>query len=132
MNQPSSRRTFLGQAGGGIAFPFLAKSSWAKSPPSETVRHASFGGGGMAGADVGSISSHPNVTVAAIVEIDAGRRKQIQQRFRKATVYADWREMLEKEANNLDTVNVSVPDHMHAAWECQQCNVAFTFTDRNR
>jgi len=115
MNQSFSRRTFLGQVGGGLAFPFLAKSSWAKSPPSETVRHASFGGGGMAGADVGSISSHPNVTVAAIVEIDAGRRKQIQQRFRNATVYSDWREMLDKEANNLDTVNVSVPDHMHAA-----------------
>ncbi|SVD55689.1 uncharacterized protein METZ01_LOCUS408543, partial [marine metagenome] len=55
----SSRRTFLGQAGVGLAFPFVAKTSWAKKPPSETVRHVSFGGGGMAGADVGQISSHP-------------------------------------------------------------------------
>ncbi|MBG28550.1 MAG: oxidoreductase [Opitutae bacterium] len=114
MKQSTSRRTFLGQAGAGLSFPFVAKTSWAQKPPSETVRHVSFGGGGMAGADVGAISSHPKVTVAAVVEIDPGRRKQIQQRFRNAKVYADWREMLDKEGNNLDTANVSVPDHMHA------------------
>ncbi len=114
MKQTTSRRTFLGQAGIGLAFPFVAKTSWAQKPPSETVRHVSFGGGGMAGADVGQISSHPKVTVAAVVEIDPGRRNKIQQRFRDATIYADWREMLDKEAKNLDTANVSVPDHMHA------------------
>ena len=29
-------------------------------------------------------------------------------------VYADWREMLDREGKNLDCVNVSTPDHMHA------------------
>ncbi len=114
MKPSQSRRIFLGQGATALAFPYLAKTSWAKKPPSETVRHASFGGGGMAGADLSSISSHPKVTVAAVVEIDPGRRRQIQQRFRNAKVYADWREMLEKEGKNLHTANVSVPDHMHA------------------
>ena len=107
MKPSQSRRIFLGQGATALAFPYLAKTSWAKKPPSETVRHASFGGGGMAGADLSSISSHPKVTVAAVVEIDPGRRRQIQQRFRNAKVYADWREMLEKECKNLHTANVS-------------------------
>ncbi|SVE21375.1 uncharacterized protein METZ01_LOCUS474229, partial [marine metagenome] len=37
MKPSQSRRTFLGQAGVGLAFPFVAKTSWAKKPPSETV-----------------------------------------------------------------------------------------------
>ena len=28
--------------------------------------------------------------------------------------YSDWREMLEKEGDSLDTANVSTPDHVHA------------------
>ena len=50
----------------------------------------------MAGADLGNISSHKTSGVAAVVEIDPNRRRQAQQRFRDANVYADWREMLEK------------------------------------
>ena len=68
----------------------------------------------MAGSDLGNISSHKNVRIAAVAEIDPGRRRQVQQRFKTAKVYADWREMLEKEGQNLDCVNVSTPDHMHA------------------
>ena len=108
------RRSFAKQVAGGLAFPFVARTSWAESSPNETLMHASFGGGGMAGADLGNISSHKNVRVAAVVEIDPNRRRQAQQRFRDANVYADWREMLEKEGESLDCVNVSTPDHMHA------------------
>ena len=68
----------------------------------------------MAGSDLGQIKSHPNVVVRAIAEIDPVRRRQAEQRFKGTNVYADWREMLEKEAKNLDCVNVSTPDHMHA------------------
>jgi predicted dehydrogenase len=68
----------------------------------------------MAGSDLGQIKNHPNVKIRAIAEIDPGRRRQAEQRFKGANVYADWREMLEKEAKNLDCVNVSTPDHLHA------------------
>ena len=68
----------------------------------------------MAGSDLGNISSHKNTLIAAVAEIDPGRRRQAQQRFKTAKVYGDWREMLEKEGKNLDCVNVSTPDHMHA------------------
>jgi len=39
----------------------------------------------------------------------------LQQRFPKVRVYQDWREMLRKERANIDSVNVSIPDHMHCA-----------------
>src|SRR5213079_2275087 len=34
---------------------------------------------------------------------------------RGARVYSDWRELLEKEGDKIDSVNVAVPDHMHFA-----------------
>ena len=109
-----TRRNSLKTLVGSISFPYLAQTSWAKSPPSETVNHASFGGGGMAGSDLGRIQNHPQVKIRAIAEIDPGRRQQAKQRFKDTNVYADWREMLDREAKNLDSVNVSTPDHMHA------------------
>lgn len=109
-----TRRNSLKALAGSVTFPYLAQTSWAKSPPSEVVNHASFGGAGMAGSDLGQIKNHPNVKIRAIAEIDPGRRRQAEQRFKGANVYADWREMLEKEGNNLDCVNVSTPDHLHA------------------
>ena len=109
-----TRRNSLKALAGSVTFPYLAQTSWAKSPPSEVVNHASFGGAGMAGSDLGQIKNHPKVKIRAIAEIDPGRRRQAEQRFRGANVYADWREMLEKEGKNLDCVNVSTPDHLHA------------------
>ena len=35
--------------------------------------------------------------------------------FPKAKVYQDWRELLDREGKNLDSANVSTPDHMHAS-----------------
>ncbi|HRT57906.1 MAG TPA: hypothetical protein P5038_14865, partial [Candidatus Paceibacterota bacterium] len=31
-----------------------------------------------------------------------------------ARKYRDWRELLEKEGDKIDSVNISTPDHMHA------------------
>ena len=54
----SSRRSFLKQLGAaGLAAPYVTSNLLAASPL-ETVRHASFGASGMAGADWGAIISH--------------------------------------------------------------------------
>jgi hypothetical protein len=53
MKLPQSRRNHIKQISGAILAPYIASTSWAKSPPSERVRHASFGGMGMAGTDLG-------------------------------------------------------------------------------
>jgi predicted dehydrogenase len=99
----------------GIVMPYVAKTSWAQNPPSNTLRHASFGGGGMAMSDLTTISTAKNVKLVATAEIDAGRRKSFQGRFPDTNVYANWKEMLDKEGSNIDSVNVSTPDHMHAS-----------------
>lgn len=111
----NTRRSFIRLASSSIVFPYVAKSSWAEASPANRLNHASFGGQGMAARDLRSISTHPSISVRAIAEIDPVRRKKAEAQFKDAKVYSDWREMLEKEGESLDTANVSTPDHMHAA-----------------
>lgn len=112
-NRPS-RRQFLAQAAAaGISLPFFVRTL-RSAPPSEAVRHASFGGAGMAAADHQAIAGHPNVKFRCVVDVDAERGEKVKDRFPDVIVYRDWREMLDKEAKNLDSVNVGTPDHMHA------------------
>jgi len=111
----NTRRSFIRLASSSIVFPYLAKSSWAEASPANRLNHASFGGQGMAARDLRSIATHPSISVRAIAEIDPVRRKKAEAQFKDAKVYSDWREMLEKEGESLDTANVSTPDHMHAA-----------------
>ncbi len=107
-----SRRDFLKVVGGAaFAAPFVT-SHLLSAPPSGIVRHASFGAAGMAMADVSEIASHPSVKVVAVAEIDSSRLAGFKQKFPEARVYEDYRVLLEKE--QLDSVNVSTPDHMHA------------------
>lgn len=110
----TSRRGFLKQAAvAAIAAPAFIRNLTA-APPSEVVRHASFGASGMAGADWGQITSHPKVKLVCVAEVDLERAAGLKKSHPDCRVYQDWREMLDKEHKNLDTVNVSTPDHMHA------------------
>lgn len=112
--QSPSRRRFLQQAAAAsLAVPFFVRNL-RSAPPSEAVRHASFGATGMAAADHQAICRHPSVKFVAVVDVDRERGEQAKKRFPDVKVYQDWREMLDKEAKNLDSVNVSTPDHMHA------------------
>ena len=42
-------------------------------------------------------------------EVDTARQARVRKSYPEAHVYQDWRVMLDKEAKNLDTVNVSTP-----------------------
>lgn len=112
----ASRRTFLKTtAAVGLTAPaFIANLRAA--PPSETVRHASFGANGMAAADWGHLVTHPQLKLVCVAEVDSTRLDKLHAKFSpgEVKVYQDWREMLDKEGKNLDSVNVSTPDHMHA------------------
>ncbi len=78
------------------------------------MRHASFGGSGQALSDLNEFAKHPAFELVAVADVDLCRVDRLLQRFPKVRVYQDWREMLKKEHKNLDSVNVSTPDHMHA------------------
>ena len=113
-NQFPSRRSFLKTLGLAAAgAPFITSNLFA-APPSRRLRHASFGAGGMAWADLSQISECKNVDIVAICDVDLDRTLKARTRFPKARIYQDWRELLDREANNIDSVNVSTPDHMHA------------------
>lgn len=108
-----TRRSFLkATALTTLAAPFFIPRLMS-APPSERVFHASFGAGGMARADLSEIISHKNVEFAAVAEIEPAKANDLKKKYPSLRVYADWREMLDKE-KGLTSVNVSTPDHMHA------------------
>lgn len=67
----------------------------------------------MAGADIGDLASHAALEVVAGCDVDEKNFPGFKKKFPNARVYTDFRELLEKE-RDLDSVNVSTPDHMHA------------------
>ncbi len=108
---PLSRRRFLQAVGAAAAVgPFLSISSKAAAP---TLRHASLGASGQALADIMAFSRHPAFELVAVADVDLCRIEPLQARFPRVRVYQDWRELLEKEHRQIDSVNVSTPDHMH-------------------
>lgn len=98
-----------------FAAPFVWRHHAATAAPSETVLHASFGAGGMAGADIGSLSGSKNLKLVAVAEVDSGTKNlaELKKKWPDLRVYADYRDLLDKE-KDLNSVNVSTPDHMHA------------------
>jgi predicted dehydrogenase len=114
MKFPTSRRTFLKTlSAAGLAAPFFARNLHAATP-STTLRHASFGAAGMAWSDIQALTSNPFVKLVAVAEVDSNRLAQLKETFPDCKVYQDWRQLLDKEGRNIDSVNVSTPDHMHA------------------
>ncbi|GAA4302852.1 Gfo/Idh/MocA family oxidoreductase [Compostibacter hankyongensis] len=112
-----SRRKFLGNAAAAaITPPFILRSLGSFGPgaqPGKRLRHASIGVGGMGAHDLQNFKSHPQVDIVAICDVDAGHLKSAAAVVPGARTYRDWRELLEKEKDNIDSVNVTVPDHNH-------------------
>ena len=114
MNRFQSRRSFLKTLGVAAAgAPFITSGLMARSPNS-VLRHASFGASSMAWEDLTQIAKCPGVEIVAVCDVDLSRTADARAQFPKARIYQDWRELLDKEAKNIDSVNVSTPDHMHA------------------
>jgi predicted dehydrogenase len=78
------------------------------------VRHASIGASGQAFSDISAFAKHPAFDLVAVADTDLCPIARVQQMFPKVRVYQDWRELLKREKNQIDSVNVSIPDHMHA------------------
>ena len=108
------RRHFLKSLGtAALAAPLFSRQL-ISAPPSGILRHASFGASGMAWSDIQAICSNSFVKLVAVADVDLARVKEVKGMFPDVKVYQDWRELLDKEQHNIDSVNVSVPDHMHA------------------
>lgn len=109
-----TRRSFLKTLGtAAAAAPFVTHNLLAQSP-NTMLRHASFGVGGMGGSDLIQLSAHPKFKLVAFCDVDSKQIEKTQKQFPEARAYRDWRVLLDKEAKNIDSVNVATPDHMHA------------------
>jgi len=109
--QTVSRREFLQSVAATAAVaPFISVPSRTAAP---VLRHASIGANGQAFSDLQAFAKHPAFDLVAVADVDLARFERVQQRFPKVRVYQDWRELLAKEHANIDSVNVSTPDHMH-------------------
>lgn len=110
-----SRRRFLSTTITGLAAAPWVTSGVRAASPNAKLRHAAFGVGGMGESDLKSLASHPMLEVTAICDVDSNFLAAAAQLFPKATRYKDWRELLEKEGERIDSVNVSTPDHLHGS-----------------
>lgn len=109
----TSRRNFIRTvAGVAVSAPFFLDQAFANAP-AKKLRHACIGVGGMGGHDLQQFKSHPDIEIVALCDVDENHLKQAAQQIPGARLYTDWREMLEKEKKNIDSVNVTVPDHNH-------------------
>src|SRR5712691_9098889 len=113
-NRSFTRRSFLKTLGAaGLTAPFVTRGLLAQSP-NTVLRHASFGTAGQAWSDLKEITKYKEVKLVAVAEVDLNRTGEFKKQFPDVKIYQDWRKLLEAEGKNLDSVNVSTPDHMHA------------------
>lgn len=67
----------------------------------------------MARTDFNRISQVDNVQLVAVADVDLARTEGLKERWPDLRIYQDFRELLDKE-KDVNSVNVSTPDHMHA------------------
>jgi predicted dehydrogenase len=114
-----SRRQFLRTATVvGVAAPFFMSC---RSPqpgpkpvsPGGKLNHACIGVGGMGENDLQNFLRHPKVQIVALCDVDANNLDKAAKLVPSARTYTDWRELLLKEGDRIDSVNAAVPDHTH-------------------
>lgn len=115
--QPSkSRRTFIKQ--GAIAssifiVPRHVLGGVGFTAPSDQLNLAAIGAGGKGRSDIRNASVNGRERVVALCDVDfSGSAKASVESFPNAKLYADFREMLDKE-KDIDAVTISTPDHVH-------------------
>ena len=82
--------------------------------PSDKLNIAGIGVGGKGESDLAEFAKSPKANIVALVDVDDRAAVKSRGRFPKATYYKDFREMLDKEKNNIDACSVSTPDNTHA------------------
>lgn len=82
--------------------------------PSDRLMVAGIGVGGKGESNLNNIYKGGKADIAFLCDVDDRRAATSVKNFPKARYYKDYREMLDKEAKNIDGVVVSTPDHNHA------------------
>jgi len=110
-----TRREVLGGAAAAATFMIVPRhvlGGTAGPAPSEKLNLACIGVGGMqGGSDVNSVSSE---NIYALCDVDENHLRKTAEKYPKAKLYRDFREMLDKEHKNIQGVTITIPDFMHA------------------
>ncbi|WP_143961635.1 Gfo/Idh/MocA family protein [Litoribacter populi] len=116
--QNNSRRDFLKSSALAMAGFYLVPRHVLGGPgytaPSDMLNVAGIGVGGMGFNDVTGVYKSGKANIAFLCDVDDRRAAKARQEHPKAKYYRDYREMLEKEHENIDAVTISTPDHNHA------------------
>jgi predicted dehydrogenase len=107
------KREFLKTSAVLASAALLPASIWAKSNDRK-LRTAHIGVGGMGLDDMKSITSHKQVEVVALCDVDSKALANASKMFPNAKTFADYRVMLSQMPDMIDAVIVSTPDHTHA------------------
>jgi predicted dehydrogenase len=78
------------------------------------LRTAHIGVGGMGGGDLGQVSSHKMVEVAALCDVASNNLNNAKKKHPGAEGFSDYRQLFAKMGDKIDAVVVSTPDHTHA------------------
>ena len=116
---PTSRRKFLATsaAAASTAFSFTivprhVLGGPGQTAPSERPNIAGIGCGGMGGGDIATFTKL-GANFVALCDVDETRAAGTFNAHPNARRYKDFREMIDKEAKNIDAVTVGTPDHIH-------------------
>lgn len=110
-----TRRRFLSTTSSGAAL--LAGGVWSSTSRAasrstmEKLSIAAVGTANRAAADIAGVRSE---NLVALCDVDANYLARAQKQFPDARVYADYREMIDKEKGKVDAVVVGTADHNHA------------------
>jgi predicted dehydrogenase len=116
-NNPSSRRDFLKNTSLAAAGFFIVPRhvlGRGYIAPSDKLNIAGIGAGGKGTSDLAEFAKSPKVNIVALVDVDDRQAVTSRKNFPNAKYYRDFREMLDKEKNNIDACSVSTPDNTHA------------------
>ncbi|MCC5939432.1 MAG: Gfo/Idh/MocA family oxidoreductase [Lunatimonas sp.] len=112
----SSRRNFIKNAAIAssiLIVPRHVLGGVGYTAPSDQLNLAAIGAGGKGSSDIRNASVNGRERVVALCDVDfSGSAKRTVEAFPKAKLYADYREMLDKE-KDIDAVTISTPDHVH-------------------
>jgi predicted dehydrogenase len=117
-NSNFNRREFLKTTSAGAAA--LSSGVWAgvESANADETRSANgklaiacIGTANRAAADIAGVRGE---NIVALCDTDANYLKRANTQFKDATIYADYRELLEAQGDKIDAVVVATPDHHHA------------------
>jgi predicted dehydrogenase len=109
--QKPSRRELAAAGLGALIVPRHVLGGQDHAAPSDTLRIAGVGVGGMGRRYLQGCSTE---RIVVFCDVDHSFAAPVFRKYPGARIYTDWRQMFDKEEKNIDAVVVATPDHNHA------------------